>query len=104
MEIQYFRQPGAPRDVPPLAARASDFIFYAGGIAAHPVTGTPPEIKPYRGFPYHFSSIDRQLRYIFDNMSATLEEAGSSIKRGMKSNVYHVNLTEIDQAYRVRKD
>jgi len=104
MEIQYFRHPGAPVGVPPAAVRAGDFIFYPGAIAADPISGIPGELRPYRGFPHHFSSIDRQLRYIFDNMSATLEKAGSSIKRGMKSNVYQVKPEEIDQAYRVRKD
>jgi enamine deaminase RidA (YjgF/YER057c/UK114 family) len=104
MEIKYFRYPDAPEDIPPIATRAGDFIFYPGAMASHPIMGIPPEMSPPRGFPYHFSSIDRQLRYIFGNMSATLEGASSSIKRGMKSNVYHTNPKEIDQAYRVRKD
>lgn len=104
MEIQYFRHPDAPVGVPAIAARAGDFIFYTGAIAAHPVTGVSNELRPHRGFPYHFSSIDAQLRYIFDNMSATLKTAGSSIKRAMDSNVYQTNPAEIDQAYRVRKD
>jgi enamine deaminase RidA (YjgF/YER057c/UK114 family) len=104
MEIEHIRYPDAPEGIPPIATRAGDFIFYPGAMASHPITGLPPEISPPRGFPYHFSSIDRQLRYIFGNMSATLEAAGSSIKRGMKSNVYHTNPKEIDQAYRVRKD
>jgi len=104
MEILYFRHPGAPVELPAIAARAGDFIFYAGAIAAHPVKGIPREMVPHRGFPYHFSSIDAQLRYIFGNMSETLKTAGSSIQRAMDSNVYQTNLTEIDQAYRVRKD
>ncbi|MBI2854584.1 MAG: RidA family protein [Chloroflexi bacterium] len=104
MEVQYFRHADAPSGVPPLAARAGDFVFFAGGIAAHPVKGVPEEVKPLHHHPYHGSSIDRQLRYIYDSMAQTLERAGSSIKRGMKINSYHTNSAEIDAALRVRRD
>jgi len=88
----------------PLATRAGNFIFFAGGIAAHPVKGVPEEIKPIKAYPYHWSSVTRQLRYIYDNMARVLEDAGSSIKRIMKINTYQTDPTEIYDALTLRKD
>ena len=104
MEIQYFRHPEAPLGVLPSAARAGDFVFYAGGIAAHPIKGIPDEIKAQRGYPYHGSNMERQLRYIYNNMAATLEGAGSSIKQVMKINSYQTDTAEVDMALRSGKD
>ena len=104
MEVKYFRYPDAPEGTPAIAARAGDLIFYPGAMAVHPVTGLPQQLAPHRGFPHHFSAIDAQLRYIFDNMSTRLRDTGSSITRAIDSNVFQTNPAEIDQAYRVRKD
>ena len=104
MELQYFQEPGAPSEVPPLAVRAGDFVFFAGGIAAHPINGVPDEVKLSKELPYHGSVIDRQLRYIYNNMKMVLEASGSSIRQCMKINSYHTLPTEIDAALRVRKD
>jgi len=104
MEIKYFRSPDAPAGAPPQAVRAGDFVFYMGGMAVHPTKGVPDEAKPAKGFPYHGSNGDRQVRYIFKNMAATLDAAGSSIKRIMKNNAFHTIPTEIDSAIQVRRD
>ncbi len=104
MEIQYYRQPEVPPECPPLAARAGDFVFYGGGIAAHPVTGMPPELRARRGFPYHGSDADRQLRYVYDTMSEMLDAAGSSIKQIMKINAFHTDPSGIDAAIKLRRE
>lgn len=104
MEIQYIRHQDAPSGYPPLAARAGDFVFVGGCVAAHPTEGVPAIARPQRGVPFHGSSIERQVRHIYDNLSATLEAAGSSIRRVMKINSYHTNALEVDAALRVRKD
>jgi len=104
MEIQYYRQADAPVTSLPLAARAGDFVFYGGGIAAHPVTGMPEALKARRGFPYHGSDAERQLRYVYDTMSETLEAAGSSIKQIMKINAFHVDPAGIDAAIKLRRE
>ncbi len=105
MEIQYFRQPDVLSGIPPQVVRAGDFVFFAGGIAAHPTKGIPDEVMPeVIDHPFHGSSIERQLRYIYNNMAATLQSSGSSIKRVMKINTYQTNTAEIDAALRLRKD
>ncbi len=104
MQPQYFGQTEVPMDARPLAARIGDFVFYAGGIAAHPFEGIPQETKAKKGYPHHGSGIDRQLRYIYDHMSRTLKSAGSDIRRVMKINTYQTRYEEIDSALRVRKD
>lgn len=104
MKLQYFREPGTSQDLPAAAVRAGDFVFYSGGIAADPIRGVPEMLKPRPGFPYHGSSAERQVRYIYDKMAATLDSAGSSIKRIMKINAFHTNPMEIDSAVRVRKE
>jgi len=77
MELQYFKEHGAPPEVPALAVRAGDFVFFAGGIAAHPANGIPDEVKLSKELPYHGSNIDRQLRYIYNNMKTILESHGN---------------------------
>ena len=104
MQPQLFGETEAAMDARPLAARSGDFVFYAGGIAAHPIEGVPQETKAKKGYPHHGSGIDRQLRYIYDHMSRTLEAAGSDIRRVMKINTYQTKFEEIDSALRVRKD
>lgn len=104
MKVEYFWQTDEKEGTLPLAARAGDIVFFSGGIAAHPTKGIPDEVKPIRGFPYHGSSVQRQLHYIYRNMASVLETAGSSIKRIMKINSYHTDPYEIDAALRIRKD
>jgi len=104
MEIQYYRQADTTEEHLPLAARAGDFIFYGGGIAAHPVTGMPPQVRANRGFPNHGADSDRQLRYVYDTMSEILDAAGSSIKQIMKINAFHTYPAGIDAAIRLRRE
>ena len=104
MEIQYARHPEAPPGAPPEAARAGDLIFVGGQMAVHPTKGVPDETKPVPGYPWHGSGMERQLRYLYGNLSRTLEELGSSITQGMKINSFHLQPQEIDMALRVRRE
>lgn len=90
--------------VMPLATRADDFVFSAGGIAVHPKKGVPNEIKPAEGYPFHWSMINSQIKYIYRNMETILEEAGSSLNRIMKINTYQTNPNEIYESLRLRKN
>lgn len=87
-----------------MASRAGDFIFIGGGIAAHPASGVPDEVKPMLGYPYHWSGIHRQLRYIYDQMRPALDDLGSGIQRMMKVNTYLIDPREIYEALNIRKD
>lgn len=104
MEIKYYRQADTTEAQLPLAARAGDFVFYGGGIAAHPISGMPAEVRARRGFPYHGADSDRQLRYVYDTMSKILDAAGSSIKQIMKINAFHTYPAGIDAAIRLRRE
>jgi enamine deaminase RidA (YjgF/YER057c/UK114 family) len=104
MDIKYYYHPDATPETAPLAVKAGDFVFYGGGMAVSPTKGVPAEVKPRPGFPYHGSSADKQVRYIFNLTSKILDEAGSSIKRIMKNNAYLSNPMETDDAINVRRD
>ena len=84
MSIEYIRDPDASSGTPPLGARAGDFVFFSGGIAADPMHGVPAQIQPVPTYPHHGSSIDRQLRYVFSKMGDVLVQGGSDLKQIMK--------------------
>ncbi|MBI2166573.1 MAG: RidA family protein [Chloroflexi bacterium] len=104
MDIQYIRHPEAPESWPPLAARAGDFVFAGGFMAAHPVKGMPPETRLSPGLPWHGSVIERQVRIVFGDMQSSLQQMGSSLSQIMKINSYHTKPEEIDMALRVRRE
>lgn len=100
--VEYFGK--LDKGVPPLAARAGDFVFFAGGIAAHPNKGIPDEVQPRPGFPHHIARIESECRYIYNNMSSTLEAAGSSIQNVMKINSFIVNDSDTAVFMHLTKD
>lgn len=104
MNIQYIRDSDEYGGIPPWGAAAGDFVFFAGGIAADPVSGVPGSIDPTPTYPYHGSSIDRQLRNVFGKMGRVLEEGGSDLKRIMKISTYQTVTGEIDHALRMRRE
>jgi enamine deaminase RidA (YjgF/YER057c/UK114 family) len=101
--IRYLRHPEAPAGAPPIAARAGDLIFVGGQMAAHPVDGIPAETQLLPGMPWHGSLIEKQLRYIYDNLETRLKEVGGSLKRIAKINSFHVYGEDADMALRVRR-
>lgn len=104
MDAQYSWHSDTSADESPLAIRVGDFIFSGGQMAIHPIEGFPKSVQPTPGYPWHGSSMERQLRYIYNNLSKTLEELGSSLRHVMKINSFHLNPLEIDMALRVRPE
>jgi 2-iminobutanoate/2-iminopropanoate deaminase len=58
------------------ALRAGDFIFVAGTVPRHPVTGAVPE------------TIEAQTAQVLDNIKAILEAAGATLDDVVKSTVH----------------
>jgi len=104
MTVEYFRDSHGYDGVPPWGASAGDFVFFSGGIAADPVGGIPPEMAHVPTYPHHGSSIDRQLRYVFNKMGNVLEQGGSDLRRIMKISTYQTVVGEIDHALRMRRE
>ncbi len=73
-------------------------------MAAHPVSGVPEEAKLLPRIPWHGSSIQKQLNYLYSNLDRSLKEVGSSLHDIMKINSYHTDPLEIDMALRVRRE
>jgi len=78
MDIKYDRDPNDFTDSLPLLVRAGDFIFVGGQTAAHPVHGLPEEAKLLPRMPWHGSSIQKQLDYLYGNLDGLLKKVGSS--------------------------
>ena len=74
------------------AVRYGDFIFASGQIPIDPASGE-----------FVGGSIRHQTRRVMENLSAVLEEAGSSLENVVKATVFLGNIddfTEFDNAYR----
>src|SRR5690606_9430899 len=99
----YARHPDAPAGSPPAAARAGDLVFVGGQMPVHPVDGIPPETQLLPGMPWHGSIIEKQLRYLYDNLDERLKELGTSLKPIAKINSFHVHGEDADMALRVRR-
>ncbi len=104
MEIAYARDPDAPAGAPPAAARVGDLVFVGGQMAVDATLHLPEEVQPVPGYPWHGNSMDRQLRYLYPRLGATLEQLGSSIRHVAKINSYHTQPSELDMALRFRKE
>lgn len=103
-DILYLRDPEAPADAFPIAARAGDLIFVGGQMPVHPITGILPETLLHKGMPFHGSLIEKQLRYLFETLDGQLQQAGTSLKRIVRINSYHAHDEDIDMALRMRRE
>ncbi len=89
---------GAPR---PLAhycegVVVGDHIYAAGQIASDYRTGIPAEARTDAAFPYYGSDIQRQTRYVLENLRKTFAAAGAGLEDVVKSQVF---LTDLDDFY-----
>jgi reactive intermediate/imine deaminase len=75
---------------------AGPTVYAAGQIASDYKTGVPPEARQDPAFPYYGSSIQKQARYILDNLRRVFKAAGSDFKDVVKSQVF---LAELDDFY-----
>ena len=75
---------------------AGDTLYAAGQIASDYKTGVPPEARQDPAFPYYGSNIQKQTRYILDNLGSVFQAAGCDLKDVVKSQVF---LTDLHDFY-----
>ena len=75
---------------------AGDTVYAAGQIASDYRTGVPPEARQDRAFPYYGSDIQKQTRYILNNLRSVFQAAGCDLKDVVKSQVF---LTDLNDFY-----
>src|SRR5581483_5440880 len=75
---------------------AGETVYAAGQIASDYKTGVAPEARQDPAFPYYGSNIQKQARYILQNLSRVFEAAGSSLADVVKSQVF---LTDLNDFY-----
>jgi len=85
------------------ATRVGDLVFAAGQIASDYKTGVPREARVDPAFPFYGSDIQRQTRYVLENLAKTLKAAGTSLDQVVKAQVFHMDLANFpgfDEAWR----
>ena len=75
---------------------AGDTIYAAGQIASDYKTGVPPEARQDPAFPFYGSDIQKQARYVLNNIRSVFKAAGADFKDVVKSQVF---LTDLDDFY-----
>ena len=73
---------------------AGDHLYAAGQIASDYTTGVPPEARTDPAFPYYGSDIQRQTRYVLENLQKTFRAAGAELKDVVKSQVFLCDLDD----------
>jgi len=74
------------------ATRVGDLVFAAGQIASDYRTGVPREARVDPAFPFYGSDIQRQTRYVLENLAKTFKAAGTSLDQVVKAQVFHTDL------------
>ena len=95
MKLEVIRGSGTPA---PMAhycegVLAGDTVYAAGQIASDYKTGVPHEARPDPAFPYYGSDIQKQTRYVLNNLRSVLRAAGADLADVVKSQVF---LTDLD--------
>ena len=95
MKREVITTPGAPT---PLAhycqgVLAGDTLYAAGQIASDYRTGVAPEARQDPAFPYYGSDIQKQARYVLQNLRSVFEAGGCSLEDVVKSQVFLTDLT-----------
>jgi len=103
---QVIETPGAPT---PMAhycqgVVAGDTVFAAGQIASDYKTGVAPQARQDPAFPYYGSSIQKQARYILQNLRGVFEAAGCGLQDVVKSQVFMTDLHDFYYFDRVWKE
>jgi reactive intermediate/imine deaminase len=81
-----------------------DTLYAAGQIASDYRTGVPPEARQDPAFPYYGSNIQKQARYILNNLRSVFEAAGCDFKDVVKSQVFLTDLNDFYYFDQVWKD
>jgi len=98
MKREVLTAPGVPT---PMAhychgVMAGDTVYAAGQIASDYRTGVPPEARQDSAFPYYGSDIQKQARYVLNNLRSVFKAAGCDLKDVVKSQVF---LTDLNDFY-----
>jgi reactive intermediate/imine deaminase len=75
---------------------AGDTVYAAGQIASDYKSGVPPDARQDPAFPYYGSNIQKQARYVLDNLRSVFRAAGCDFKDVVKSQVF---LTDLEDFY-----
>ena len=73
---------------------AGDTIYAAGQIASDYKTGVPPEARQDPAFPFYGSDIQKQARYVLNNIRSVFKAAGSDFGDVVKSQVFLTDLAD----------
>ena len=73
-----------------------DTLYAAGQIASDYKTGVPPEARQDAAFPFYGSHIQKQARYVLENLRSVFEAAGMGFTDVVKSQVF---LTDLNDFY-----
>ena len=71
-------------------------VYAAGQIASDYRTGVAPEARQDPAFPYYGSHIQKQARYILQNLRSVMQAGGCDLKDVVKSQVF---LTDLDDFF-----
>jgi reactive intermediate/imine deaminase len=83
---------------------AGDTVYAAGQIASDYKTGVAPEARQDPAFPYYGSNIQKQARYILQNLRRVFEAAGCGLQDVVKSQVFMTDLSDFYSFDRVWKE
>src|SRR5689334_16945990 len=106
MKREVITTPDAPT---PLAhycqgVAVGDTVYAAGQIASDYKTGVAPEARQDPAFPYYGSNIQKQARYILQNLRGVFEAAGCSLQDVVKSQVFMTDLNDFHYFDQVWKE
>jgi enamine deaminase RidA (YjgF/YER057c/UK114 family) len=73
---------------------AGDTVYAAGQIASDYRTGVPAEARQDPAFPYYGSDIQKQARYVLNNLRSVFKAAGCDLKDVVKSQVFLTDLRD----------
>ncbi len=85
------------------AVEAGGLVFLSGQDASDHRTGVAPEARLPEGLPHHRSAMAVQSEYVFRNIAALMEAAGSSIEHVVKVQSYTPSLDEFSAHLAVRR-
>src|SRR5260221_883739 len=83
---------------------AGETLYAAGQIASDYKTGVPPEARQDPAFPYYGSDIQKQARYVLNNLRSVFQAAGCDFKDVVKSQVFLTDLNDFHHFDQVWKE
>ena len=96
MKREVIKTPGAPA---PMAhycqgVLAGETLYAAGQIASDYRTGVATEARQDPAFPFYGSDIQKQTRYVLQNLRSVFEAAGCGLQDVVKSQVFLTDLND----------